>query len=143
MSGARTKMTLKGELTLPLFPPDSHRDVAPYLNEAYVQSLAFGSASYGAYVSHVHPLVVRSLRETQSFYVNHFDPAIRRAYALYIRPQMDKVLAKMFGHKAQAAGSDALKAAKQGAKQVRKDAKVAEKEKVAEAVRANLACLQL
>lgn len=111
------------------------RDVAPYLDQAYVQSLAFGSSSYGIYVSKVHPVVVRSLNEVHSFYVNHFDPAVRRAYALYIRPQVNKALEKVFGHRAHALGSDALKDAKDGVKKAAKEGKAQRADKVAEAVR--------
>ncbi|PWN24852.1 hypothetical protein BDZ90DRAFT_98156 [Jaminaea rosea] len=104
-------------------------DVHPHLERGYAQSLALGSATYGAYVTHGHPLVVSSARHSHSFYVNHVDPAVRRAYALYIRPQMDKLLAKAFGHRASKAGSEAVKAAKGEAKQVRQEAKQVEREK--------------
>lgn len=67
--------------------------------------------------------------------MNHVDPAVRRAYALYIRPQMDKLLAKAFGHRASKAGSEAVKAAKGEAKQVRQEAKQVEREKKEQAVR--------
>lgn len=110
------------------------RDVSPYLDEAYRQSLVFGSASYAAYVSRVHPVVVRFSKKLHRFYTNYFDPAVRRAYALYIRPQVNKALEKVFGHRARALGSDALREAKQDVKQVQQDAKTQRAERVAEAV---------
>lgn len=110
------------------------RDVAPYLQHAYTRSLVYGSASYSFYVARVHPQVIRSLNAIHQFYVGHVDPAMRRAYALYVQPQVNKALAKVFGHRAHAVGSDAIKGAKQDASQARKDAKQLEKEKVAEAV---------
>ncbi|CAO1623173.1 unnamed protein product [Parajaminaea phylloscopi] len=115
------------------------RDVAPYLSEAYVQSLAFGSASYGAYVNQIHPVVVRSLRQLHVFYSNHVDPAVRRTYALYVRPQVNKALAKVFGHRAHALGSEALRNATAEARESRKQAKEVKKEKVAEAASASRA----
>lgn len=110
------------------------RDVAPVLNDAYLQSLAAGTGAYKAYNKHAHPLVLSSAKQGHSFYVNHFDPAVRRTYALYIRPQADKVLQKIFDWKAHAMSSEAIKDAKRWAKLAKKEAKAVEDEKVAEAV---------
>lgn len=137
MTGSSSEQSSSTDDATNLGCPYSRRDVAPYLSEAYVQSLAFGSASYGAYVKQVHPRVVSSIKQSHGFYVSHIDPAVRRVYALYLRPQVDKVLAKVFGHRAHALGSDALKNTTSEVKQSRQHAKELKKERVAEAVRSS------
>jgi hypothetical protein len=115
------------------------RDVAPYLYQAYSQSLAAGSTSYTFYVDRVHPQVVKSLQQLHSFHVHHVDPAVRRGYSLYVRPQVEKLMAKLFERKAHAAGSEAINEAKQEAKQAETEGKArsdqAQKEAVVEATR--------
>lgn len=97
------------------------RDVAPYLSQAYAYSLTASHTSYTFYVNQVHPLVVSSLQQTHAFYINHADPAMRRAYSLYVRPQIDRVLAKVFERKAHATTSEAIRQTKQDVKEARKE----------------------
>ena len=109
------------------------RDVAPYLSQAYVYSLATGGTLYTTYVNQVHPTVVASLQQLHSFYINHVDPATRRAYSLYVRPQVERLLAKVFERKAHATGSEAIAQAKQEVKVAAKEGAARSEEKVVEA----------
>lgn len=109
------------------------RDVAPYLSQAYAYSLTASHASYTFYVGRVHPLVVSSLRQLHAFYVNHADPAMRRAYSLYVRPQIDRLLAKIFERKAHATGSEAIRQTKQDVREVRAEGDAKTKAAVDEA----------
>lgn len=67
--------------------------------------------------------------------MNHLDPAMRRIYASYLLPQVDKVMAKVFGHRAHALSSKALRNATAETCRTRQEAKGAKEEKVTEAVR--------
>ncbi|CAO1622553.1 unnamed protein product [Sympodiomycopsis kandeliae] len=109
------------------------RDVSPYVNQAYAQSLAFTSTSYHVYNSKVHPVIVKSLRTAYAFYISHVDPVIRRVFALYIRPQINKALEKVWGYKAHVLGSSTIKDVKQDVKQAGKEGKAQKDEKVAQA----------
>jgi hypothetical protein len=97
------------------------RDVAPYLSQAYSHSLALSGTSYSFYVNRVHPQVVKSLQQLHAFYTYHLDPAVRRGYSLYVRPQVEKLTAKLFERKAHATGSEAINEAKQEVKQAEKE----------------------
>ena len=99
-----------------------HRDVSPYVDQAYRYSLHSSSVSYAFYKDKVHPHVVQSLKHAYSFLVNHVDPAVRRFYSIYVRPQLDRLLAKVHERKAHWLGSDAIKAAQQEMKQTAKQA---------------------
>ncbi|MCO5566156.1 hypothetical protein L7F22_019832 [Adiantum nelumboides] len=74
------------------------RDVAPYIKQAHIQTIAAAYASHHIYVHQVHPHVLTGFKHTRSFYFNHFLPAVRRAYVLYIQPQQDKITARLFGY---------------------------------------------
>ncbi|SJX64589.1 uncharacterized protein SRS1_15406 [Sporisorium reilianum f. sp. reilianum] len=98
------------------------RDVSPYVDQAYQYSLHSSSVSYAFYKDRVHPRVVQSCRHAHSFLVNHVDPAVRRFYSVYVRPQLDRLLAKVYERKAHWLGSDAIKAAQHEMKQTAKHA---------------------
>lgn len=85
------------------------RDVAPYLSQAYAYSLTASSTTYTFYVQQVHPRVVATLQQLHAFYVNHADPAVRRGYSVYVRPQVEKLLSKLYERKAHAVGADVLR----------------------------------
>lgn len=74
------------------------RDVAPYVKQAHIQSIAAAYASHHIYVHQVHPHILTGFKHSRSFYFNHFIPAVRRAYVLYIQPQQDKITARIFGY---------------------------------------------
>ncbi|PWN33062.1 uncharacterized protein FA14DRAFT_80969 [Meira miltonrushii] len=74
------------------------RDVAPYVKQAHIQSIAAAYASHHIYVHQVHPHILTGFKHSRSFYFNHFLPAVRRAYVLYIQPQQDKITARIFGY---------------------------------------------
>lgn len=74
------------------------RDVAPYVKQAHINTIAAAYASHHIYVHQVHPHVLTGFKHSRSFYFNHFIPAIRRAYVLYIQPQQDKITARLFGY---------------------------------------------
>ncbi|GAC77573.1 hypothetical protein PANT_27c00019 [Moesziomyces antarcticus T-34] len=92
------------------------RDVSPYVDRAYQYSLHSSSVSYAFYMDKVHPRVVTGLKQIYSFLVNHVDPAIRRFYSLYVRPQLERLLAKVYERKAHYLGSDAIKTAQKDMK---------------------------
>ncbi|CBQ68945.1 conserved hypothetical protein [Sporisorium reilianum SRZ2] len=98
------------------------RDVSPYVDQAYQYSLHSSSVSYAFYKDRVHPRVVQSCSHAHSFLVNHVDPAVRRFYSVYVRPQLDRLLAKVYERKAHWLGSDAIKAAQHEMKQTAKHA---------------------
>ncbi|EST08768.1 hypothetical protein PSEUBRA_001465 [Kalmanozyma brasiliensis GHG001] len=98
------------------------RDVSPYVDQAYQYSLQSSSVSYAFYMDKVHPRVIQTIKQVYSFLVNHVSPALRRFYSLYVRPQLDRLLAKVYERKAHWLGSDAIKAAQQEAKQTAKEA---------------------
>lgn len=92
------------------------RDVSPYVDRAYQYSLHSSSVSYAFYMDKVHPRVVTGLKQIYSFLVNHVDPAIRRFYSLYVRPLLERLLAKVYERKAHYLGSDAIKTAQKDMK---------------------------
>ncbi|TKY88849.1 hypothetical protein EX895_002090 [Sporisorium graminicola] len=98
------------------------RDVSPYVDQAYQYSLHSSSVSYAFYMDKVHPRIVQSFKHVYSFLVNHVDPAVRRFYSVYVRPQLDRLLAKVYERKAHWLGSDAIKTAQQEMKQTAKHA---------------------
>lgn len=104
------------------------RDVAPYLSQSYSYSLAAGGTLYSVYVNQIHPRIVKSLQQLHSFYIYHVDPAMRRSYSLYIRPQVEKLLARIFERKAHATGSEAIAEAKREVKQAGKEGNTRSKE---------------
>lgn len=116
------------------------RDVSPYVDQAYRYSLQSSSVSYAFYVDKVHPHVIQSAKHAYSFFVNHVDPAIRRFYSIYVRPQLDRLVAKAYERKAHWLGSDAIKVAqhemKQTAKQADKHAQQAVKKAEQDAIQA-------
>ena len=77
--------------------------------------------------------MVKSLQQLHSFYANHADPAMRRAYSLYVQPQVEKLLGKIFERKAHVKGSEAIAEAKQTVKEAGKEGKARSKEMQAEA----------
>lgn len=110
------------------------RDVSPYVDQAYQYSLHSSSVSYAFYMDKVHPRVVHSVKQIYSFLINHVDPAVRRFYSLYVRPQLDRLLAKVYERKAHWLGSDAIKAAQQEMKQTAKQADKHAQEAIKKAV---------
>lgn len=98
------------------------RDISPYVDQAYQYSLHSSSVSYAFYMDKVHPHVVHGLKQAYSFLVNHVDPAVRRFYSLYVRPQIERLLEKVYERKAHWLGSDAIKAAQTEMKQAAKEA---------------------
>ena len=98
------------------------RDLSPYVDQAYQYSLHSSSVSYAFYMDKVHPRVVQGLKHAYSFLVNHVDPAVRRFYSVYVRPQLDRLLEKVYERKAHWLGSDAIKAAQSEMKHAAKEA---------------------
>lgn len=118
------------------------RDVSPYVDRAYQYSLQSPSVSYAFYMDKVHPRVVHAIKQVYSFFVNHVGPAVRRFYSLYVRPQLDRLIAKVYQRKAHYLGSDAIKTAqsemKQAAKEADKHAKESVKEAEQDAIKAQI-----
>ncbi len=116
------------------------RDVSPYVDRAYQYSLHSSSVSYAFYMDKVHPRAVKGLKQIYSFLVNHVDPAVRRFYSLYVRPQLERLLAKVYERKAHYLGSDAIKTAqkdmKHAAHEADKHAKQAVREAEQQAIKA-------
>ncbi|PWY98153.1 hypothetical protein BCV70DRAFT_194336 [Testicularia cyperi] len=116
------------------------RDVSPYVDQAYQYSLQSSSFTYAFYMDKVHPHIVRTVKQVYSFLVNHVDPAVRRTYSLYVRPQLDRLLAKIYERKAHYLGSDAIKTAqkemKQAASEADKNAKQTIKKAAQDAIKA-------
>ena len=98
------------------------RDVSPYVQKAYQYSRQSSSVTYAFYMDKLHPRVVQALRHLHSFLINHVQPALRRFYSLYVRPQGERLLAKVYERKAHYLGSDAIKAAQKESKNVGKQA---------------------
>ncbi|SNX87117.1 uncharacterized protein MEPE_05827 [Melanopsichium pennsylvanicum] len=96
------------------------RDISPYVDQAYKYSLHSSSVSYAFYVDKVHPHVVQGLKQIYSFFVNYVDPAVRRFYSIYVRPQLDRLLEKVYERKAHWLGSDAIKSAQSEMKHAEK-----------------------
>ncbi|KAJ1017747.1 hypothetical protein NDA16_005066 [Ustilago loliicola] len=109
------------------------RDVSPYVDRAYQYSLQSSSVSYAFYMNKVHPRVVHSIKQVYSFLANHVDPAVRRFYSLYVRPQLERLIAKVYERKAHYLGSDAIKTAQSEMKQAAKEADRHTKESVKKA----------
>ncbi|UZJ56436.1 hypothetical protein CBS101457_005756 [Exobasidium rhododendri] len=109
------------------------RDVAPYLNNGYSYSLAAAGTSYAFYVKQVHPRVMATLRRLYSFYLYHAKPAGKKAFSVYVRPQVEKLSAKVFERKAHVQGSEAIAEAKLEVKEAAKEGKIRSKEMQAEA----------
>lgn len=78
--------------------------------------------------------MVKSLQQLHSFYTYHLDPAVRRAYSLYVRPQVEKLTAKLFERKAHATGSEAISEAKEEVKEAQKEGKARSQQAQEEAV---------
>lgn len=118
------------------------RDVSPYVDRAYQYSLQSPSVSYAFYMDKVHPRVVHAIKQVYSFFVNHVGPAVRRFYSLYVRPQLDLLIAKVYQRKAHYLGSDAIKTAqsemKQAAKEADKHAKESVKKAEQDAIKAQI-----
>ncbi|SPO31005.1 uncharacterized protein UTRI_05359_B [Ustilago trichophora] len=98
------------------------RDISPYVDQAYQYSLHSSSVSYAFYMDKLHPRVVHGVKQVYSFLVNHVGPAVRRFYSLYVRPQLDRLLEKVYERKAHWLGSDAIKAAQSEMKHAAKEA---------------------
>ncbi|SPO30742.1 uncharacterized protein UTRI_05359 [Ustilago trichophora] len=112
------------------------RDISPYVDQAYQYSLHSSSVSYAFYMDKLHPRVVHGVKNVYSFLVNHVDPAVRRFYSLYIRPQLDRLLEKVYERKAHWLGSDAIKAAQSEMKHAAKQAEKHAQESVKKAEQA-------
>ncbi|KEI36476.1 uncharacterized protein L969DRAFT_97213 [Mixia osmundae IAM 14324] len=58
------------------------------------------------YTTHVHPLVIDLSRHSGSFLQSKILPWLRRFHSLYIKPQTDKIYAKVFEYKTAKVASD-------------------------------------
>ncbi|KAJ1021370.1 hypothetical protein NDA18_005608 [Ustilago nuda] len=118
------------------------RDVSPYVDRAYQYSLQSPSVSYAFYMDKVQPRVVHAIKQVYSFFVNHVGPAVRRFYSFYVRPQLDRLIVKVYQRKAHYLGSDAIKTAqsemKQAAKEAHKHAKESVKKAEQDAIKAQI-----
>lgn len=106
------------------------RDVSPYVDQAYQYSLQSSSVSYAFYMDKVHPRVVHGIKQIYSFLVNHVDPAVRRFYSLYVRPQLERLVKYAYERKAHYLGSDAIKTAQKEMKQAAHEADKHAKESI-------------
>ncbi|PWN40127.1 hypothetical protein IE81DRAFT_362020, partial [Ceraceosorus guamensis] len=100
------------------------RDVHPYVLEAQVLSARLFHQSLRTYQNDVHPRLLSALAVTHRTYVTHVDPAIRRGYSVWVRPQVEKVLARLFQRKAHAVGTEAIDQASVRAKDARSEGQV-------------------
>ncbi|CEH13079.1 hypothetical protein CBOM_01021 [Ceraceosorus bombacis] len=100
------------------------RDVHPYVLEAQVLSARLFHQSLRSYQNDVHPRLLSALAVTHRTYVTHVDPAIRRGYSVWVRPQVEKVLARLFQRKAHAVGTEAIDQASVRAKDARSEGQV-------------------
>lgn len=111
-----------------------NRDVHPYVVQSSALALSGSQRAFDLYKREVQPRLVQLLRLTQRFVVTHVLPALRTAYSKYVRPQADKVWAKVFERKAHAVGEAHIGAAKEEAREARKEGKERAARAVEEAV---------
>lgn len=104
------------------------------MQQAYAAALSGSQHSYTFLTVHVQPRVISLLKASHRFYVNHVDPQIRRTHSKYVRPQIEKVLAKIWERKAGQISSEAIQETRDEAKVLRKESDVRTKEKVEKAV---------
>ncbi|KAN0062523.1 hypothetical protein ACQY0O_005055 [Thecaphora frezii] len=97
------------------------RDVSPYVQQAYQYGLQSSSVSYAFYIDKIHPHVIQTLRHLYDFLINRVDPATRRFYSLYARPQGEKLIAKLYESKARWMGSDTIKVTQQDSQRAARD----------------------
>ncbi|SPO36363.1 uncharacterized protein PSFLO_01834 [Pseudozyma flocculosa] len=98
------------------------RDVAPHVVLAYRYGVQSSHALYAFYVDAVHPHIVKALQLLHRFLVLHVDPALRRFLSIYVRPQVAKLVARLYEQKAHWIGSDAIKAAQAESSRLGRDA---------------------
>ncbi len=101
------------------------RDVHPALQRSYALSLDTAARSSSFYLASVHPQLVASYHALQPrladayrallrFWSHHLAPALARAYALYVRPQVDRVLDKVWKGRSHQVSSEAIRQVRQG-----------------------------
>lgn len=111
-----------------------NRDVHPYVVQGSALALSSSQRAFDIYKRDVQPRLLELLRLTQRFIVTHVLPALRTAYSKYVRPQADKVWAKVFQRKAHAVGDAAIGLAREEAREARKEGKERASRAVEEAV---------
>lgn len=111
----------------------------PYVLEAQTLSAQLFQQSLRSYRKDVHPRLLSALALTQRTYVTHVDPAIRRGYSVWVRPQVEKVLERLFQRKAHAVGTEAIDQASSRAKDARSEGETRASQAVEAAV--STACL--
>lgn len=104
------------------------------MQQAYVAAIAGSQHSYHFLTVHVQPRVISFLRASHSFYVNHIDPRIRSTFSKYVRPQIEKVLAKVWERKASQVSTEAIKETREEAKVSKKESEEKGRESVEKAV---------
>ncbi|KAL9938405.1 hypothetical protein V8E36_003028 [Tilletia maclaganii] len=111
-----------------------NRDVHPHVLNAYAFSSDASTRASQFYLAHVQPNLIRTSKHTYAFYKAHILPYLRRAYSLYVRPAVDRALAKVFQRKAGEARREAVKLAREQADAAREAAVEAAASKSAEKI---------
>ncbi|KAK0557793.1 hypothetical protein OC844_005485 [Tilletia horrida] len=91
------------------------RDVHPHVLNAYAFSSDVSTRASGFYLAHVQPNLIKATKQSYAFYKAHILPYLRRAFSLYVRPAVDKALAKVFQRQVGEARKEAVKEAKKDA----------------------------
>ncbi|KAE8223071.1 hypothetical protein CF319_g3835 [Tilletia indica] len=116
-----------------------NRDVHPHLLNAYAVSSETTARASALYVSHVQPALIKGSKLSYAFYKAHVLPYLRRGYSLYVRPALDKAMAKVFQRQVGEARKEAVKEAKKEADAAReaavKESATKSASKIAEVVR--------
>ncbi|CAD6885679.1 unnamed protein product [Tilletia laevis] len=88
-----------------------NRDVHPHLINAYALSTDTTARASKLYLTHVQPSLIKGSKLSYAFYKAHVLPYLRRGYSLYVRPAVDKALAKVFQRQVGEARREAIKEA--------------------------------
>ena len=103
----------------------SWRDVHPVVEKSYAASAHTLTTSSAFYVQSAHPQVVSLSKQLYRFWTNHLAPALARAYSVYVRPQVDKLMGKIFKGRAYQMSTEAVREAKEGVRKASGDASYA------------------
>ncbi|KAK0569866.1 hypothetical protein OC861_000447 [Tilletia horrida] len=96
-----------------------YRDVHPYMTDGYVMASEASTRTTKFYFAHIQPNILKATSQSYKFYKAHILPYLRRAYSLYVRPTVDKALAKVFQRQLGDARRAAVKEAQKAAEDAR------------------------
>lgn len=104
----------------------AYKNAGPAANKWWRETAQPGARSayaysHKTYVGEVHPRLVRAADAVWEFFHARVLPSLKRWHSLYVKPQVDKITARVFEYRAEKAGS-----------QAKTDAKTHSTEKIAE-----------